>query len=182
MSEGRWIGLLSVGWSQLGFRGLLTKVWACKGKIEEWYSLRVVYWGYSRRYVFQSGEFGKPHVSPLLLYRLLDVSQLFLLMHQNPWAALSTGSSGSNSWRISPGRCNLPQGSSHKDLPGQEVTPLCSHQVMTGLKHHLISKLPCSWRKVSLSHIEALPGFAVPIILGSGCFWLNEELLGFQQK
>lgn len=182
MSEGRWIGLLSVGWSRLGFRGLLIKVQACKGKNEERYSLRVAYWGYSRRHVFQSGEFGKPRVSPLHLYRLLDVSQWFLLMHQNPWAALSTGSSGPKAWRTSLGSCSPPQGSSHKDLPGQEVTPLCSHQVTVGLKHDLISKLPCSWRKVWLSHIEALPAFAVPIILGSGWFWLNEELLGFQQK
>ena len=57
---------------------------------------------------FQVREFGKPHVSPLLLYRLLDVSRQFLLMHQNLWVALSTWDLGSNAWRNSTGSCGPP--------------------------------------------------------------------------
>lgn len=108
MSEGRWIGPLDVGGSWVGFRDLFTKVWACKGKTEEWYSLRVMHWGYSRRHVFQVHECGKSHVCPLLSYRLLEVSRWFLLMHWNLWVALSTWGWGPNAWRSSLGSCGPP--------------------------------------------------------------------------
>lgn len=103
MSEGRWIGPLSVGGTWVGFRGLLTKAWVCKGKTEEWYSFRVMYWGYPRRHVCQHHEFGKPHLSPLLIYRLLDVSRWPLWMHQNHWVAPSTQCLGHKDWRRSLG-------------------------------------------------------------------------------
>ena len=132
MSEGRWIGPLGVGGSWVGFRGLLTKVWACKGKTEEWYSLRVMYWGYSRRQVFQDHEFGKPHVSPLFLYRLLDFSRWFFLMYQNLWVALSTWGSGPNASRSSLGSCGPPMLLFTKTFlvkksPLYAVSPLRSH-------------------------------------------------------
>lgn len=132
MSEGRWIGPLYAGGSWIGFRGLLTKVWAFKGKIEEWYSLRVMYWEYSRRCVFQDHEFGKPHVSPLQLYRMLDVSRQLLLMHQNLWVGVSTWGSGPSAWRSSLGSCSPPtlvftKTFLVKKSPLHVVTPLCSH-------------------------------------------------------
>lgn len=146
------------------------KGWACKGKIEEQYSLRVTYWGYSRRHVFQDHEFGKPHVSPLLLYRLLDVSRGFLLMHQNLCVALSTWCLGPSCLERFTGKLWCFNASLHKDFPGQEVIPLCSHPFMLTLvlRHDLFSKLPCSWGKIWLGHTEALLGLAVPVILGSG--------------